>query len=85
MKKVQVNNVKPGTVNDFRIIQLGNNRSLAASTEEIVQKFKGLTVLSNLKFNGTNEPAANVNVLLLDENGMVLKKRKNQFIRTGKV
>ncbi|MEQ8519669.1 MAG: OmpA family protein [Cytophagales bacterium] len=76
MKKVQVNNVKPGTVNDFRIIQLGNNRSLAASTEEIVQKFKGLTVLSNLKFNGTNEPAANVKVLLLDENGMVLKRGK---------
>ncbi len=76
MKKVQVNNVKPGRVNDFRIIQLGNNKSLAASTEEIVQKFKGLTVLSSLKFNGTNEPAANVNVLLLDENGMVLKRGK---------
>lgn len=74
VKKVQVNNVKPGTVNDFRIIQLSDNRTLAASTEEIVQKFKGLTILSNLKFNDSNDPAANVNVLLLDDNGMILKR-----------
>lgn len=74
VKKVQINNVKPGTVSDFRIIQLNNNRSLAASTEEIVREFKGLTVLSNLKFQDSNAPAANVNVLLLDNNGMVLKR-----------
>lgn len=66
--------VAPTPKSDFRIIQLDNDRSLAASTQEIIQNFSGMTVLSNLKYEGSGEPAANVKVLLLDENGMILKR-----------
>lgn len=61
---------------NFKIIELEDNKMLASSTEKITQTYSGMTLISNLKYKDSEDPIANVSVLLVDENGFVLKRSK---------
>lgn len=58
---------------NFQILSL-SDKQIAANTSQMIEDVKGMTVISNLKYENSEEPIANVGVLLMDENGFVLKR-----------
>jgi outer membrane protein OmpA-like peptidoglycan-associated protein len=76
---VLANVIYKGKGGEFDVDQPRDGAVLATITKEIIEQFQSMSVLTKLSYSETGEPAADVSVVLVDENGLVLKKGKTNM------
>lgn len=71
--------VYQGSNGEFDLNAQRDGNVLATVTREIIEQFNSMAILSKISYDGSGDPAADVPILLVDENGIVLKKGKTNL------
>jgi outer membrane protein OmpA-like peptidoglycan-associated protein len=59
---------------ELQVDALHNGKMVTVNSKKILEKFSKLKVLSKIEYASSDEPATEIPVMLLDENGILLKK-----------
>ncbi len=64
---------------EFDINAIRDGAVLATITKEIIEHYNSMSILSKISYAESGNPAADVSVVLVDENGVVLKRGKTNM------
>ncbi len=78
-ENVYANVMYKGQGGEFDINAIRDGAVLATITKEIIEQFNSMSILSKLSYSETGDPAADVSVVLVDENGLILKRGKTNM------
>jgi outer membrane protein OmpA-like peptidoglycan-associated protein len=65
-----------GKSGEFDLNAQKNGAVLAVITKAIIDQFNSMTILSKISYSETGEPAMDVPIVLVDENGVIMKRGK---------
>ena len=68
-----------GKGGEFNINAVRDGAILATITKEIIEQFNSMSILSKLSYANSGDPAADVSVVLVDDNGLILKRGKTNM------
>ncbi|MEQ8518275.1 MAG: LysM peptidoglycan-binding domain-containing protein [Cytophagales bacterium] len=68
-----------GKGGEFNINAEREGAILATITKEIIERFNSMSILSKLSYANSGDPAADVSVVLVDDNGLILKRGKTNM------